>query len=544
MNRPQITVVNLYDIFPINHGGKLAIYGLYSALSEWFEVNLVTLNKILCHKDRMNINKHFKIFQIERTPIQKKYEKIYADSYNTSTAVTHIMVMYKKAAEMTKHIETLIEISKESSVLIAEHVYTWPLIKTVAKGKRLWYRAQNVEYDYMKQCWKEYNLPESVFNELLELERECCMSCDAVFTISDSDKKRFQELYGIPEEKIINISAGYYMDGEKFTLPSKRENKKDGKYNALYISSSALPAIAAGNEIANIASDLPNINFTIAGKVGTAMNLDNLPENVNIAGQVSEYDKDNLLRTSDFALNPIVGGSGLNIKMLEYFAYGLPVITTEFGARGIDVISGTNCILTDIDDLKTSIMEFCALDMHTKDKIAINANNLWQEKYSWRNCALKVVDYAMSNGLRIDSSDNNVEMFSPSFNPRSYFPVKSFYIRGAGIMGLNCLLLLKRFDLCPVAFLDEDSQKHGTFINGIEVISSENCLMNDYEVVLALADWPNAAKHLLTIGVNVDRLFVSLYGDIFKLVDMIDSNYIDIGMFKEHWRSQKQKEVR
>jgi len=517
MNRPQITVINHYDIFPINNGGKLAIYGLYRALSKWFDVNLVTLGKNLIHKEKIDVNKYFKIFPIE-IPTQNRQMKFYE----------YILTIGKTP----EYIEPLMKISRESSVLIAEHAYTWRLIKNIGNGKRLWYRAQNVEYDYRKSFWRKDNLPESIFNELFELERECCMSCDAVFTISDSDKKRFQELYGLLEEKIINISAGYETDNKNFTLPSERQ-KKDRKYNAIYISSSALPAINAANEIASIASYLSDINFVIAGAVGTAMNLDNLPKNVNVVGQVSNHEKDILLRASDFALNPIAGGSGLNIKMLEYFSYGLPVITTEFGARGIDIINGTNCVLTSIDNLKASVAGFCALDIAIKDNIAINANNLLREKYSWHNCALKVIEYARSSGLFIDNSErgeeSNIESIQSLFVPQEYFPVKPFYIRGAGIMGTNCLLQIKHTGLCPIAFLDEDPQKHGTFINGVEVIPSENCLVNDYEIILALANWIEAAKHLLTIGVNINRIIVNIYGYTLHLADIVgsESSYID-----------------
>jgi len=341
----------------------------------------------------------------------------------------------------------------------------------------------------------------------------------------------------MPEEKIINISAGYETDNKNFTLPSERQ-KKDRKYNAIYISNAALPAVNAANEIASIASGLPNINFVIAGAVGAAMNLDNLPKNVDVVGQVSNHKKDILLQTSDFALNPIAGGSGLNIKMLEYFAYGLPVITTEFGARGIDVINGTNCILTSIDNLKASLAKFCTLDIAIKDNIAINARNLLREKYSWHNCALKVIEYARSSGLLIDDSGvgekSNIETIQCSYAPQQYFPVKPFYIRGAGIMGTNCLLQLGCIGLCPVAFLDEDSQKYGTFINDIEIIPSENCLMNDYEIILALKNWIEAAKHLLTIGVNINRILVNVYGYVTKLTDIVGSEscYIDTEKIK------------
>ena len=38
----------------------------------------------------------------------------------------------------------------------------------------------------------------------------------------------------------------------------------------------------------------------------------------------------------DVALNPMFSGSGSNLKMLDYTASGVPVLTTPFGNRGLD----------------------------------------------------------------------------------------------------------------------------------------------------------------------------------------------------------------
>ena len=40
------------------------------------------------------------------------------------------------------------------------------------------------------------------------------------------------------------------------------------------------------------------------------------------------------------AINPMFGGSGTNIKMFDFMAAGLPTISTEIGARGIESPGG------------------------------------------------------------------------------------------------------------------------------------------------------------------------------------------------------------
>ena len=41
------------------------------------------------------------------------------------------------------------------------------------------------------------------------------------------------------------------------------------------------------------------------------------------------------MRAADIGLNPMVSGSGTNLKIPEYLAFGLAVLSTNFGARGI-----------------------------------------------------------------------------------------------------------------------------------------------------------------------------------------------------------------
>jgi glycosyltransferase involved in cell wall biosynthesis len=42
-------------------------------------------------------------------------------------------------------------------------------------------------------------------------------------------------------------------------------------------------------------------------------------------------------RAADVAVNPMTEGSGVNLKLLEYLAAGLPTISTPFGMRGLEV---------------------------------------------------------------------------------------------------------------------------------------------------------------------------------------------------------------
>lgn len=109
--------------------------------------------------------------------------------------------------------------------------------------------------------------------------------------------------------------------------------------------------------------------------------------NVKTFGVVSEEIKNELFKISNIALNPMKYGSGTNIKMLDYMASGIPVITTPEGARGLEIENGKNAIICDLEDFNKNI-EVLYHDNELYEKIKSNARYLVEKKYSWEKIAL------------------------------------------------------------------------------------------------------------------------------------------------------------
>jgi len=57
-----------------------------------------------------------------------------------------------------------------------------------------------------------------------------------------------------------------------------------------------------------------------------------------------------LYAAADIAVNPVAYGSGSSVKIAEYLAAGLPIVTTPVGARGYEHLGGRLCV--------TSLPEF------------------------------------------------------------------------------------------------------------------------------------------------------------------------------------------
>jgi len=79
-----------------------------------------------------------------------------------------------------------------------------------------------------------------------------------------------------------------------------------------------------------IINEVPNAKLEVCGNV--CSELINVPENIRLHGRVDSVAP--IASNCMFAINPVLAGSGLKIKMVDYFSLGLACITTSSGAEG------------------------------------------------------------------------------------------------------------------------------------------------------------------------------------------------------------------
>lgn len=76
---------------------------------------------------------------------------------------------------------------------------------------------------------------------------------------------------------------------------------------------------------------------------------------------------------SDYGINPINIGSGTNVKMTEYLATKIPILTTSFGARGLNLIDEKSCLMFERENLLAIIEKALHLDLSQKREMARRA---------------------------------------------------------------------------------------------------------------------------------------------------------------------------
>jgi glycosyltransferase involved in cell wall biosynthesis len=110
----------------------------------------------------------------------------------------------------------------------------------------------------------------------------------------------------------------------------------------------APPNLDAVELLADVAAALPRLLIISADRTAW-LHQQVVPPNLVFAGMVSDRAKAKLLAAADVALNPMRTGSGTNLKLIEYLAAGVPVVSTGFGVRGVDVDDGRHLLVADPD---------------------------------------------------------------------------------------------------------------------------------------------------------------------------------------------------
>jgi glycosyltransferase involved in cell wall biosynthesis len=115
------------------------------------------------------------------------------------------------------------------------------------------------------------------------------------------------------------------------------------------------------------------------------------PANVKLFYEVEDEVRNTLLGISDLAINPMTYGSGTSLKMFDFFAAGLPVISTALGARGIELENGREIIICAIEEFKEKINAILG-DAERHSSLSMEARRLAEEEHDWEVIAEKITD--------------------------------------------------------------------------------------------------------------------------------------------------------
>lgn len=380
--KKKITVTSTFPIYPPRGGGQLRIYELYREVAKKMDVDIVSFG---IHQKEPYDN------MIAPGLREKRIRKTYEHQFLESTLDNQFRVpmtdigMITLSGKTPEYGKRLSESMQNSCGVVISHPYLYREAKKYLDGKPFVYEAQDVEYLIKKDILPDIPGKKEYLEQIYEVEKVCCQDSAFITVCAESDKKQLIELYGIPEKKIVMVPNGVDCSKIRFIsvrerLENKQENELAHEKLGVFIGSWHGPNLEACEKIFEIAPQCQDTKFILMGSQCDAFKGRYLPQNVGLLGIVSDEVKDKVFSVADFALNPMQSGSGTNLKMFDYMAAGVPVISTEIGVRGIDRQESV-IIVKDAEEFVQAVNAFSLEEM---EKAVGDARKYTEEVFDWQ----------------------------------------------------------------------------------------------------------------------------------------------------------------
>lgn len=244
---------------------------------------------------------------------------------------------------------------KNAFCVVLSHPWLFDAVRGALPEKPLIYDAHNVETE-VRAALKDRS---DIYQRIEDCERNACQAAKVVIACCSNVQERLPSLYDCAN--VLLAASGCDVPA---AMPPKKELRQRLAYPdatlALFIGSGHQPNVEAAFAIMDIARQIPEVEFLLAGSVSTQKDVRRAtkPDNVHLLGPVSEKVKNALLASADLALNPVTSGSGINLKIIEYLAAGLPCVTTPFGMRGLPAGLEPVASICNLEDFPVKIREF------------------------------------------------------------------------------------------------------------------------------------------------------------------------------------------
>ncbi|MCB1920877.1 MAG: glycosyltransferase [Candidatus Competibacteraceae bacterium] len=338
-HRHKLTVATTFPVFPPRGGGQSRVYHLYRHLAKVCDVDLVTFTEYGEPPLDREIAPGLREIRVPKSRTHRDAEgQMAGEVGNIPVGDVTMPELYQRTPAYGRALARSVA---GADVVVACHPYLLPALREAGE-RPLWYEAQDVEWQLKREILPDNTQGRALLERVRELEAQCCAESQLILVCAERDGETLQRLYGADPARLIEVANGVDLASVSYTplaqrrLAQRRLRLTDAS-TALFMGSWHGPNLEAVESLLELATARPEWRFLVVGSAGLAFQGRSAPPNLALLGVVDDTMKDTLLSVVDVALNPITSGSGTNLKMLDYLAAGVPVITTGFGARGLDL---------------------------------------------------------------------------------------------------------------------------------------------------------------------------------------------------------------
>ena len=349
-----LTILDMQPITPQLGGGRIRLAGLYHNMPK--DLKVTYIGSYDWQGERAKDNMIYENLREICIPLSAEHFKE-NEKLTKKSEFNAIDMMFNQFGFLSNdYLEVVKTHIYKSDIIIFSHPWVYPLVKNIIdqKEQTVIYDAHNHEGLLRYELYQSFDNPTAkmIMKNVVTIEYELSKVSDLILTCSVEDSNYFAEIYSLPKDKIKLIPNGVFF--EEINQYQKTSNKSNKK-KALFIGSNYAPNVEAVRFIIDeVAPKNPEIEFIIAGGVCSVFSK-KCAKNIKLLGRFKEENKTKILHNADIAINPMFSGSGTNIKMFDFMAANLPIISTSVGARGIVSDSIKGIVLAGRDEFSSTL---------------------------------------------------------------------------------------------------------------------------------------------------------------------------------------------
>lgn len=329
----NVLVISQRKILPTLDGALIGSLGLIKYLKDMgASTTLVTFIESEDYSDK------------ERAELLKYVSALYSCPLKWTSTALNLSLKYpnnirKYTRKAMASLIQKIKLENTFDVVIIDHLQLFEYAKLFTK-ERIVLHTHNVE----SNIWEEYAKKCSGIVRALvsrsarmtyEYECRALASADGVTACSDTDLAVFKRM-------APGMNGVVMHSYNKFDRVKTKEDVFKRSNKIVFVGSYGwYPNQAAARFLAlelmpELIKRIPGIQLYLVGKDPTDEIRGYAASNpqITVTGTVDSIDP--YLKEADVFVNAVTEGSGINIKMIEAMGKGIPIVSSEYGSRGID----------------------------------------------------------------------------------------------------------------------------------------------------------------------------------------------------------------